>query len=239
VAEFTGNLATNAQPQILLWFPDLDTARLQEIRNYWRNEVEGQGITPIVALKNEPKALQLHPGGDEALYLKYQEFVIREIATAFGLSPQNLGIEHDVNRNTSEVAAERDWDNTVIPLAELLSNHITRQVIHKKLGFYQLEFKFDGLYREDEESLANIFQIYYKNNAMTPNEHRETIGLPPMDSSWGDKTFADFQIAMSAARGTKTIEDPDLSDESESSTSDQLSQQTNQDDQKIDTNEND
>ena len=210
VAEFTGNLASNAQPQVLLYFQDADREKLLAFRSYWRNEVEGQGQTPMFGGKNEPKAIALHPGGDDALYLKYQEFVIREIATSFGLSPQNLGIEADVNRNTSEVAADRDWDNTVIPLAELISSHITREVLHAKLGFYQLEFEFDGLYREDEESASTIYETYYKNNMLTPNEQREQLGLPPSKSEWADKYFADFQIAMSAARGTKVIADPDL-----------------------------
>lgn len=210
VAEFTGNLASNSQPQGVLHFEDADREKLLAIRNYWRNEVEGQGQTPIFGGKNKPTFTELHPGGDEALYLKYQDFVIREIATSFGLSPQNMGVEADVNRNTSEVAADRDWDNTIVPLAELISSYITREVLHSKLGFYQLEFAFDGLYREDEESAATIYETYYKNNLMTPNEQRAQLGLPPSKSEWADKCFADFQIAISAARGTQVIADPDL-----------------------------
>jgi len=211
VSEFTGNLASNAQPQILLHFSDADDERLRAFRSYWRNEVEGQGVTPMFGGKNEPKAIQLHPGGDSALYLEYQQFVIREIATSFGLSPQNLGIEADVNRSTAEVAADRDWDNTIIPLAELISSYLTREVLHAKLGYYQLEFKFSGLYREDEESTAKIYETYYKNNMITPNEQRLKLGIEPMtDNQWADLTFADTQIALSAARGTAVIEDKDL-----------------------------
>lgn len=213
VAEFTGNLASNAQPQIMLHFSDADDERLRAFRSYWRNEVEGQGVTPMFGGKNEPKSIPLHPGGDGALYLEYQQFVIREIATAFGLSPQNLGIEADVNRSTAEVAADRDWDNTIIPLAELFASYITRETLHAKLGFYQIEFKFKGLYREDEESTSKIYETYYKNNAITPNEQRLKMGLDPLVNQWADKPFADTQIALSAARGSAVIEDKDLDDD--------------------------
>jgi hypothetical protein len=34
--------------------------------------------------------MRFYPEGDNALYLKYQELLVREIAAAFDLSPQNL-----------------------------------------------------------------------------------------------------------------------------------------------------
>ncbi len=208
VAEFTGNLASNAQPRMMLFFENADPETLKAYRAYWRNEVEGQGVTPMWGGKSEPKAVELYPGGDEALYLQYQEFVIREIATAFGLSPMNLGIAKDVNRNTAEVEADRDWDNAIVPPAELICSYLTREAIHSKLGYYQLKFQFKGLYREDEESQSVIFQTYYKNNRTTPNMNRIERGLPPMENKWADMTFAETQIALASARGVKEIESP-------------------------------
>jgi len=82
--------------------------------------------------------------------------------------------------------------------------------LHAKLGFYQLEFKFNGLYREDEESTAKIYETYYKNNLITPNEQRFKLGMEPLDTQWGDLNFADTQIALSAARGSAVIDDKDL-----------------------------
>ena len=212
VAEYAGNLAANAQPRTVFYLGSADDARLRAFRNYWRDEIEGQGQMPIMAGSDEPKAINLHSGDDKALYLEYQEFIKRELAIAFDLSPQNLGVEADVNRNTSEVAQDRDWDSAIKPLANRIGSYLTREAVQAKLGFYNLHFQFIGLDREDEEATANIFKLYYETNVFTPNEHREKMGEPPSKDAWGDMKFADMQIAIAAARGAKQIDDKDLTD---------------------------
>jgi hypothetical protein len=59
---------------------------------------------------------------------------------------------------------------------------------------------------------ASVFEKEYRSNAITPNEYRYHRGMTRMDSEWGDLTFADFQIAMNAARSAATIEDDELVD---------------------------
>lgn len=134
-ATFAGNLAANAQPQNILWLGKQSPENINSFRAYWKNEVEGQGSTPIVGMDDEPSAVKLHSGTDDALYLEYQQFLIREISTAFGLSPQNFGLESDVNRSTAEVAQDRDWDQAIIPLATTIASYITRYAIHMLLGY--------------------------------------------------------------------------------------------------------
>jgi phage portal protein BeeE len=156
-------------------------------------------------------AVKLTADGDEALYLKWQEFLKSEIATAFDISPQNLGVERDVNRNTAEVAESRDWDHAIKPWAGLLASHINRDAIEGRLGFSQVEFRFLGLDREDEKREAEIHAIYLKNNVYTPNEVRSRLGDSPAEHKWGDLTAADIQIAISAA--AKERKQDDLADD--------------------------
>lgn len=219
VGEFAGNVASNARPSIMLDLGDGATPEvIQAFRAYWKNEVEGQGMMPIVGLNGDNRSeksrgaevLRLFPEGDEGLYLKYQEFLKTEIAIAFGLSPMNLGVERDINRNTAEVGEDRDWANAIKPMAHLIGAHLTREAIQGKLGFSQLMFMWVGLEREDELNTAAIYEKYYKNNAVTPNEQRVRLGLPPMDNPWGDMTAADVEIAIQAARGAGQVDDPDL-----------------------------
>lgn len=208
--QYAGNLASNAQPQSILMIEKASAEQLRTLRNYWRDEVEGQGVTPMLGGFGESKILQVHPGGDNALYLKYQEFVIREIATAFGLSPHKMGIERDVNRSTAEISRDADWDDTIVPTAELIESYITREAIQKRLGFYQLQFQFEGLRRQDEKNIADVFAQNYKSNLMTPNEQRIKQGMEPLDNQFADLLFADVQIATTAARGSAIIDDKDL-----------------------------
>jgi HK97 family phage portal protein len=207
VGEYAGNVATNARPTTLLNLGKATPEQLATFRTYWTNEIEGQGKMPILSGDGiEP--VKLTADGDEALYLKWQEFLKTEIATAFDISPQNLGVERDVNRNTAEVAESRDWDHAIKPWAGLLASHINRDAIEGRLGFSQVEFRFLGLDREDEKREAEIHQIYIKNNVYTPNEVRNRLGEPPAEHKWGDMTFADIQIATAAAAKERKQDGP-------------------------------
>lgn len=210
VGEYAGNITTNARPNSMIDLGETaDDKTVAAFRAFWTNEVEGQGIMPIIGTKGG-KVLKLHPDGDEALFLEWQRFLVREIATACDLSPQNFGLEADVNRNTSEVAHDRDWDQAIRPMAHLVQSALTRGAVQQGMGFSQLRFKFLGLDREDEAAIAEIFAVEYENNATTPDEYRASRGRDPIDSEWGSMTKADVEIAMRAAAGTKTLIDPDL-----------------------------
>lgn len=210
VGEFAGLLTSNARPGIMIDVGQgADANALAAFRAYWTAEVEGQGKVPIIGTQGGD-VHRLYPDGDNALYLKYQEFLKSEIAISFDLSPQNLGVERDVNRSTGEVSAERDWDQAIKPRAKEYASYLTRHALHRRLGFYQLVFRFKGLDREDEKLLAEVYEIEYRNGAATPNSYLEQRGRTLIDSPYADMTGVDFQIAKSAAIGAKRVLDPDL-----------------------------
>lgn len=213
VGEFAGNLTSNARPGIMLDLGEGATSEmLSAFRQYWTGEVEGQGKVPIVGTKGG-EVHRLYPEGDSALYLKYQEFLKSEIAIAFDLSPQNLGVERDVNRSTGEVSAERDWDHAIKPRARELASYLTRHALHRRLGYHQLMLRFIGLDREDEKRAAEIYAIEYRANAATPNDYRESRGRAPLDTPFSNLTAIEAEIARNAASGTKRLLDPALPDD--------------------------
>jgi phage portal protein BeeE len=221
VAEYAGDLASNAQPENLLIFQGMNQEVLNAFRMYWRNEIEGQGQTPIqgVPANAEAQVLKLRGTDDEALFLKWQEFLIREIATAFCINALCLGVHGDVNRATAEVIDDMDWDNAVVPTATSISAYFTRETLHGRLGYSQLEHRFLGLKRDDKLAEAQIYEYEYQNNAATPNEYRARNSMPPLDSPWADMTYADVQIAMQAAKGAAEVDDPALPKPRKSSSS--------------------
>lgn len=207
---YNRKVTTNATPPGILNLGEgVGSDDIAAFRAYWRNDIEGQGRNPIIGGK-DPSWIQIRATSDDGLFLKYQEFVVREVATAFDLSPMNMGIERDVNRDTAEVGEDRDRANTVKPYADLFAAHITREAIQGRLGFSQLEFAFLGLDPDDEQANAKTFETEYKNNAITPNEYRAARGKPPIESRWGDLCYADVQIATIAARGLTQNLDPSL-----------------------------
>jgi Phage portal protein len=218
VAEFAGNLATNSLPSIAIDMPGATPDDLQQMRKYFINEVEGQGRVPIFASETSMdgkgtgiKAVRLYPEGDGALYLQYQDILVRELGAAFDLSPQNFGLERDVNRNTSEVAEDRDWRQAIIPAANDIAKNLTRHCIQKSMGFSQLRFKYIGLDREDEVATMQVLEKRYKTNSVTPNEIRDRFGeAPDVESQWGDMVLADVEVAKEAARSAAEVIDSDL-----------------------------
>jgi hypothetical protein len=211
---YAGKVASNASPENLLFFAGLSSEELDRLRAYWRNEVEGQGLVPLFAnddKQSAPQAVKLRGGNDEALFLKFQEVLIREIFAAVGVSPQNAGIEKDVNRNTAEVSEDRDWRMVIVPTAKRCAEYINREIVSGQFGFTQVEFKFVGLDREDEKAAAEIYNIRYKANMITPNEERGRLNMPPLDNPFADMLAADVEIATAAARSAAVVDDPNLS----------------------------
>lgn len=207
--DYAGNVAGNAQPANMLFFKGATTDQIEAFRVLWQNEFEGQGKTPMVG-GEEAKVLELRGSGDDVIPLKYMELLVREIACASGVSPQNLSVERDVNRDTAEVAEDRDWRQTIIPTATLISSYINRDTIERRLGFSQIEHRFIGLDREDELDTAKILDYRWKDNSITVDEYRAKFGEPPMDNMWGPMTRADVEIAIKAAQGAKEVDDPAL-----------------------------
>jgi hypothetical protein len=208
VEEYAGNVAANAHPQNLIFIQNASQNEIEAFRSFWRNEVEGQGQIPIIG-GTDAKAVALRGGDDKALFIQYQQFIIRELATAFKTSPQNFGIEADVNRNTSEVAEDRDWDLGIKPMARMIARYINREAVWGRLGFSQIELTPGGLDREDEKASADIYKIEYEGNAIVPNEYRARRNLPPLKSQFGECTYADAQIAIAAAKGAGQV-NPDI-----------------------------
>lgn len=210
VAEYAGNVAANAHPENLIFLEEADYTKIEAFRSYWRNDIEGQGQVPIVGGKSA-NVLKLRGSNDDALFLEYQTFIIRELAIAFHLSPQDFGVEADVNRNTAEVGWDRTWDLGLRPVTKMIAAYFTRETILGKLGFSQIELVPGGLDREDELNTATILKMRYEMNSITPAEIRAKFNEAPIpDSPWSNLTAADIDIAKEAARSAAVVDDPAL-----------------------------
>lgn len=204
-SEFAGNVASNSQPLNMIYLGDVGNPEIAAFRAYWRDEVEGLGQTPLVGGPDEPKAVGLRAANDDGLYLKWQEFLITEIARAFDLSPQVFGLQREQarvgnNAQSGGVTDSRDFKQAVVPMAMTLADYFTRHTILKKMGFTSIEFAWPALNAEDRKKQAEIDEIRYQNNMITPNQCREAMGEEPLDNPYADMLYADVQIAIGEAR---------------------------------------
>jgi hypothetical protein len=176
---YAARLASNAVVQYALWLQDLTPAHHERLIRWWQDDIEGTGRVPILSIENKPEVLRFGGGTDADLRLGWQEFLLRIIADAFDLPPFLLGVENDVNRSTAEEATQQAFRNAVVPTARLFAEHITRDVIDKKLGMPGLEFVFKDLESRNEREEAEIQEILLRSGVLSVNEVREMRGLPP------------------------------------------------------------
>jgi hypothetical protein len=178
---YASKLASNSVVEYALWLQDLTPEHHERLIRWWQDEIEGTGRVPILSVANKPEVLRFGGGTDADLRLQWQEFLLRVIADAFDIPPQSLGLERDVNRSTAAEMTDQAFRQAIVPTARLLAEHLTRDAICKKLGWYDLEFVFtdvDAGGSEMEE--AQIQEILLKNGVLTVTEVRRMRGLPPL-----------------------------------------------------------
>lgn len=174
---YAARLASNTVVQYALWLQDLQPIQHERLIRWWQDEIEGTGKVPILSVEQKPEVLRFGAGTDADLRISWQEFLIRIIADAFDLPAQYLGVQSDVNRSTADQLAADAFQTAIVPTARLLSEHITRDVIAKKLGWNDLEFIFADLDAENERERAEIDEILIRSGVMTREEVRRRRGL--------------------------------------------------------------
>jgi hypothetical protein len=178
--------AANERPEYIITLGQNAKANeVLEFRSYWMDEIEGTGQPPIIGGTENPNILRLTQGTDSDLRIKWQEFQMHLISIAFDLSPGKLGLNKDINRSTKEGQMEEDDDGAIEPWAKLIAVEFTRHFLWKRLGWRDLEFTYCDVDVKDELTRAQIHQIYYNINALTPDEIREQLGRGPLDNERG------------------------------------------------------
>ncbi len=177
---YAARLASNSVVQYALWLQDVSPQHHERLIRWWQDEIEGTGKVPILSVENKPEVLRFAGGTDADLRLQWQEFLIRIIADAFDLPPMLLGLERDVNRNTASTQYDDAFRTAVVPVARLIAEHLTRDVIGKRLGWDDLEFVFTDVDAPNETDQAEIQRILIGCGVLTVNEVRRMRGLPPL-----------------------------------------------------------
>ena len=177
---FAGKLAANSVAQYALWINEATPTQHDRLIRWWQDEIEGTGRVPLLSTEQKPEVLRFAQGTDADLRLAWQEFLIRMVANAFGLPPMLLGLEGDVNRSTASELADEAFRGAILPLAQLLAGHLTRDLFAKCIGWREFEFVFNDLNARDEETELAVQVQLLQAGVLTVDEVRAMRGLAPL-----------------------------------------------------------
>jgi HK97 family phage portal protein len=180
---FAGKLAANSVAQYALWLNEATPAQHDRLIRWWQDEIEGTGRVPLLSTEQKPEVLRFAQGTDADMRLAWQEFLIRMVANAFGLSPLMLGLENDVNQSTASEMANEAFRGAISPVAMLLAQHISRDLFGKCIGWREFEFVFNELNARDEMTELTVQVQLLQAGVLTVNEVRAMRGLGPLEQS--------------------------------------------------------
>jgi phage portal protein BeeE len=175
---YAGRLASNSVVQYALWLNERTPEQHERLIRWWQDEVEGTGRVPVLSSEQKPEVLRFAGGTDADLRLEWQQFLLTMIANAFDLPAMLLGVTQDVNRSTAQEFANEAFQSAVVPLARLVADHLTRDVIVKRLGWSDLRFVWSELDSRDESVELNMQLQMLAAGVVSVAEVRAWRGLP-------------------------------------------------------------
>jgi len=115
---------------------------------------------------------------DPPLKDEMDEWLARVVMFAFSLPPDAFIRQR--NRSTSETARQTAQEEGLGPLL-LWVKRLVDEVLQKRMGHKDLEFRWQELNETDPQVQATILEGYVKNGINTINEARDTLGLEPVE----------------------------------------------------------
>ncbi len=175
---YAGRLASNSVVQYALWLNERTPEQHERLIRWWQDEVEGTGRVPVLSSEAKPEVLRFADGTDADMRLEWQQFLLTMVANAFDLPPMMLGLTQDVNKASAGELADEAFQSAIVPLAKLIAEHLTRDVIVKKLGWSDLRFVWSELESRDEQTELNMQMQLLSAGVVSVDEVREMRGLP-------------------------------------------------------------
>ena len=112
-------------------------------------------------------------------FIESKSSAAREIALAFGVPPQLLGIAGDNTYSNMQEARLALWEETIIPLLDNLTDSLSTWLSSLMNNEVRIEFDKESISALAERR-ENIWAKISAANFMTINEKRAIIGLPPI-----------------------------------------------------------
>jgi HK97 family phage portal protein len=113
-------------------------------------------------------------------FIESKSSAAREIALAFGVPPQLLGIAGDNTYSNMQEARLALWEETVIPIMDNLTDALSHWFSSMTCEDITIDFDQDAISALAERR-ENVWAKISAADFMTVNEKRALIGLPPVE----------------------------------------------------------
>jgi phage portal protein BeeE len=111
----------------------------------------------------------------------------------------------DANRSTSDAQSDEMFRSAVVPLARLVTEHVTRDLFAKRLGWNEFEFVFNELEAPDELELVQIQIQLLGAGVLTVDEVRAMRGLKPLSVAQQEETAREQTLMKGGAAASTGV----------------------------------
>ena len=141
-----------APPGVLHLGEGVRPDQVDSFKAYWEAEVAGKSQIAITGGGKGMQWLPLAASNRDMQFMEWQVYLARKICAVFAVQPQDIGISFDVNKSTSETGAAFTYDNGIVPLAELIAEYLTREIVARYDA--DLRFVFTEIGRTAQQTIA-------------------------------------------------------------------------------------
>lgn len=199
--EYNSRMVRGAPPEVALNIGEnaMDTD-VKRAKREWESDILGQTGFAIIGGYKQPSILKFRDTNQEMQYREWLDYLVRQIAVVFGLSPMDLGITFDVNRSTAEQQGDNTEGRGMKPLLAQFQNQITKHVVQdESFGgrANNLQFVFTALNLKESLSRANINKIAMGSTPWkSVNEARLNEGRPPLGDLDNDANIFNHILSL-------------------------------------------
>jgi hypothetical protein len=181
------------------WAGTIAPSSMADMRSYLQGELEGMARIGMVGGGPKPDVIEVKPTSADDLLLPWHEMLIRMIALSFNMSAMALNVTNDVNRAVGTVLSDMDFRTAIVPVAKRFQESFTRRIIHRQMGFSDLQMVFLGTEDPDLESKLEMLTSLYGSSGETPNGMRKALGMKPLSTPFADLPQIEMILVQAAA----------------------------------------
>jgi len=141
-----------APPGVLHLGEGVRPDQVDAFKAYWEVEVAGKSQIAITGGGKGMQWMPLASSNRDMQFMEWQVYLARKICAVFAVQPQDIGISFDINKSTSETSAAFTYDNGIVPLADLIAEYITKEIVEKYDE--DLRFVFTEVGRTNQQTIA-------------------------------------------------------------------------------------